>query len=400
MPDKNKHNRPLTISKRASKSQEVQKEIVQKHHLRNQALSKHLKVLSNQSKTVRLNYKKALEPTAQDSDVTLATQETIYTEETCLVSIINHIIELLKQHFEALPQKTQDLGSKTAFYGMDVLLQCCDVIEAQLNQPLKDVFKEEYASKTQGITNQGTLNHLFFKKARGYAGDFEMMEKIWAGQQPKGQQTQNSLSQKNTSEFVYDEYVNHCANAKANGYRVHYFAGQILQVTGDVALIGSGSAIEIGQAATQASLMGHRFHLYDQETEALAFVQNKYQSLKAKLICKSGSIFKHIFSLPKSYFSLCYSSGLFDYLTLDKAKKLVRALWESVDIGGRLIITNAAPTNPSKFYMEQSLDWYLIYKTESEMYSLADGLDNIGEISCHKDPYGVYLYLELKKTLN
>ena len=95
---------------------------------------------------------------------------------------------------------------------------------------------------------------------------------------------------------------------------------------------------------------------------------------------------------------LIYSSGLYDYLSIRSSKKLSAALWKSLRPGGRLVITNAHPSNPSKFWMEFGGDWYLNYKTKDDMFRIVEDLDDTETVKYHFDAYSVYQYIEVYKS--
>jgi extracellular factor (EF) 3-hydroxypalmitic acid methyl ester biosynthesis protein len=67
-------------------------------------------------------------------------------------------------------------------------------------------------------------------------------------------------------------------------------------------------------------------------------------------------------------FLIC--SGLFDYLPAEPAAKLLAWMWSRLTTGGRLLIGNFAPHNPSRPYMEWFGNWYLLYRTSAEMHAL------------------------------
>lgn len=99
--------------------------------------------------------------------------------------------------------------------------------------------------------------------------------------------------------------------------------------------------------------------------------------------------------LPK--FDLIYSSGMFDYFDVASSKRLVRKLWDNVKPGGTLIVTNAHPDNPTKFWMEYVSEWFLEYKNENEMLSLAEEINDIEKVEIDIDPFGVYQYLKIRR---
>ena len=114
------------------------------------------------------------------------------------------------------------------------------------------------------------------------------------------------------------------------------------------------------------------------------------------------NILKFILRNPRSgqlgQRDLIYSLGLLDYFSLQAAKRIIAALWPSVAPGGRLLVTNAHPMNPTRLWMEWGGGWFLDYKTEDEMRSLATGLEGMAAASYEIDPFGVYQYVSIKKA--
>jgi SAM-dependent methyltransferase len=95
---------------------------------------------------------------------------------------------------------------------------------------------------------------------------------------------------------------------------------------------------------------------------------------------------------------LIYATGLLDYFTVSSSRKIVQALWPAVAPGGRLIVTNAHPGNPTRAWMEWAADWFLVYKDERAMRSLGEGLDGTASVSVQMDPFGVYQDLIVTRT--
>ena len=70
-------------------------------------------------------------------------------------------------------------------------------------------------------------------------------------------------------------------------------------------------------------------------------------------------------------FLIC--SGLFDYLPDKAATAMLRLFWERLAEGGVLLVGNFAPHNPTRAYMEWIGNWYLTYRTGSDLERLAVG---------------------------
>jgi extracellular factor (EF) 3-hydroxypalmitic acid methyl ester biosynthesis protein len=122
--------------------------------------------------------------------------------------------------------------------------------------------------------------------------------------------------------------------------------------------------------------------LYDQDKRALAFSYGRLKRLvdakwkgQVKLLHLNDSI-RHLLKDTAVFsghgaFDIVYSCGLFDYLQMLTAVSLCRNLFSLVAPGGTLLVGNMVPANPSRWFMEIHLDWFLVYRERSEMLELA-----------------------------
>jgi len=105
--------------------------------------------------------------------------------------------------------------------------------------------------------------------------------------------------------------------------------------------------------------------------------------------------------LANQRFDLIYSAGLYDYLHDKGARRLTKNLFDLLNPGGTLIIGNFSPNNPPdvRFAMEYLYDWMLIYRDESEMYRLADGIpeSDIEKMTLLQEPRGINYFLKIVK---
>jgi hypothetical protein len=91
---------------------------------------------------------------------------------------------------------------------------------------------------------------------------------------------------------------------------------------------------------------------------------------------------------------------LFDYLKADLAHLLLKALFAKLQGNGRLVLANFAPNNYGRGYIEAFMDWWLIYRDESEVDGLAALID-LHEIlvkRMFRDAQGNMIWLELTKS--
>ena len=73
--------------------------------------------------------------------------------------------------------------------------------------------------------------------------------------------------------------------------------------------------------------------------------------------------------IPQS--DVVYASGLFDYLDQRSGAVLLKRMFASVKVGGSVVIPNLTPHNEEVGYMEAVMDWWMCYRTETDMCELA-----------------------------
>ncbi len=91
-------------------------------------------------------------------------------------------------------------------------------------------------------------------------------------------------------------------------------------------------------------------------------------------------------------------AGLFDYLDDAPAVALLGFFWRQLAAGGRLLVGNFAPHNPSRAYMEWIGNWYLKYRTAEQLEELplAAGIPRGNfQIACERT--GVDLFVAASK---
>jgi SAM-dependent methyltransferase len=118
--------------------------------------------------------------------------------------------------------------------------------------------------------------------------------------------------------------------------------------------------------------------LYDQDASALSFAFSRLNRLvdarwsrRVRIRFLHDSI-KRLLRDPALFqdhapFDVVICAGLYDYLDGRNATTLTRSLYASVRPGGQLYVGNVVPELPTRWLMEQHLDWFLKYKTREEM---------------------------------
>ncbi len=99
-------------------------------------------------------------------------------------------------------------------------------------------------------------------------------------------------------------------------------------------------------------------------------------------------------------FDLIYSAGLYDYLEDELAHRLTASLFSLLRAGGRLVVGNFLAGVADSSFMEAFMGWKLFYRTREQIEGLLVQApsEEIGELSFHQDPYGVFGYVTARRT--
>jgi hypothetical protein len=187
------------------------------------------------------------------------------------------------------------------------------------------------------------------------------------------------------------------ANCRANEERVHLLRQRVRSGGNRLASIGCGSCIELWDQ----TFTGRDILLIDQDAGALEQAKIKVPPTIGRLTFVQQNILKFILRTRNDQTiggrDFVYAFGLFDYFDIASAMRLANGLWSLVAPGGCLLVTNAHPSNPTRFWMEYCGDWFLQYKTEAEILSLSASLPGVARQQLTKDSQGVYQYFEIWK---
>lgn len=243
---------------------------------------------------------------------------------------------------------------------------------------------------------QSEFGYYVFVRPRGYSGDFHTQEMIWLGRTEGGKHRYRGITK--LGKLLTSITLNMAA-PRANELRIRRIADLLgTETFASVASIGSGAGIEFGLLDCH---LPSRIFLLDQDLEALSLAGKRIPQNQCNVIMCHENVLKYVLRNERhtqmGQHDLIYSLGMLDYLPIKIARKFVAGLWSSVSPGGILLLVNAHPRNPSKFWMEWVTDWYLDYKNESELKGLSDNLPSVKSVEYELDAMGVYQYLTIKK---
>ncbi len=223
-------------------------------------------------------------------------------------------------------------------------------------------------------------NRRVCEKPLGYPGDYLMMLYLY----------QDGYEGESTFAKLIHRYSLTLPIARANHNRKSFYKKQIVDcldnnISPAIASIACGPAMEILEvlseypAAAQAS-----FTCLDFEKQALDYVKeqvagiekNKSQSFKVNYVNANIRTLLSPNRLNSALADqdLIYSSGLIDYFNDKTAAKIIELLFSRLKNNGVLIVGNVSDKDRHRAFTELLGEWYINYRNENDMRSLAKGL--------------------------
>lgn len=241
--------------------------------------------------------------------------------------------------------------------------------------------------------SEKTLQGFVGKRPHGYAGDFEIIDKIYT----KHVSSNHELRK-------WDEYFHSHLATEAVRNRVQYFADQVVAAAGRV---HQRRVRVLNVASGPGRDMLGFFKAYPELRDSVLFdcVEQDAKAINhARTLC--GEYLESVRFIQKNAlrfysdekYDLIWSAGLFDYLDerffvflLTKFNKLLQS-------GGMAVVGNFCPTNPSKAYM-QLFEWNLHHRSPYtlRLLGMSAGFKD-DEIEIRREKTGVNLFLHLNKS--
>jgi extracellular factor (EF) 3-hydroxypalmitic acid methyl ester biosynthesis protein len=208
-----------------------------------------------------------------------------------------------------------------------------------------------------------------YSKPRGYAGDYLTIEMMY----------NNEPSGAGRIGPIVDECMLREPPCQAARNRRHLLSGQINQTiqstTGraHIMSLACGPGREIFDALSGSALNAVDVTALDIDQDALNVIKKQSEQQKIPIHALHGNLIylatgRQQMDLPPQ--DLIYSIGLIDYFNDGLVIKLIDWIFDCLRPGGRVILGNFHPRNPSRGLMDQVLDWPLIYRDENRMNEL------------------------------
>ena len=245
---------------------------------------------------------------------------------------------------------------------------------------------------------QCPLTRRSFEKPRGYPGDAVLIDKIYGS----GGETIAPHPASVGGQIYF--FILHSSACRSVRLRRELLADQIDDVcrrstsAPTILSIASGHLreLELSQAAREGRI--GRVIAFDQDKESLRESERSFPHLPLELV--EGSVRRLIGRREKfENIDLVYAAGLFDYLVGPVAVRLAEQMFSFLKPGGKMLIGNFTPAGEAISYMEAYMDWWLVYRTKSEVEQLLSTLppEEVGSVEVFEDDRGAIAYASVEK---
>jgi extracellular factor (EF) 3-hydroxypalmitic acid methyl ester biosynthesis protein len=326
---------------------------------------------------------------------------------------VNQLVETFKADLFDLSIRLQQLPEGSS--PPEPFQERCRIILDHFNTELEDLRRSIEGHDLEGPFWGYIFKEIFpyfmrsrfaeraYYKPKGYAGDFQIMEMIYANR-PQGDGRLGGLVDQwclNTSaaravrgrRSLLKKLLEKEANLPASR-----------QETMRILNLACGSCRELfdflGEKKSPAPVEAI---CLDADPEALEFTHQKVNVFSHRAVIRfmQTDVVRWIIGRDKHPFGLLdfiYSAGLTDYLEDSLFQTLARRAYEYLKPGGVFVAGNFGPGNPNRAFMDHLLQWKLIHRDPEKLRLLLADTPFGAEVEVYSEPEGVNLFLIARKT--
>jgi SAM-dependent methyltransferase len=233
------------------------------------------------------------------------------------------------------------------------------------------------------------------QKPHGYAGDYEMIDKVYQYHMCRDPYLVN-----------WDRYAHAQSTPIAVRNRKEYFKRMLSRLAVDkqgvgplhVLNVASGPARDVFEFLCEQNgkrVANVTFDCIDLDLDAIGYARELCADFQEQLNFINGNALR--FRTDTRY-HLIWSGGLFDYFRDRTFKCLLKRLLTFLDEDGELVIGNIAEGNPTRDYLEIVTDWFMYYRTAEDLVSLAMECGVRREdLRISKEALGAIWFLHIKR---
>lgn len=232
-----------------------------------------------------------------------------------------------------------------------------------------------------------TMHGWAYCKPRGYAGDFEMIDRHYLSYVCPDARLANwdqfwhvhpeAEAVRNRKYYFHDLLCQHCT--ERNGKRL------------DILNLASGPARDVFEFVSITEADVH-FDCIDHDPQAVEFAGNLCRPFADRITFTRADVVR--LHRSKKY-DLIWAAGLFDYFSDSLFKRVLRRLLSFLLPGGELVIGNFSPANPNIAWL-RFCEWHLHHRSADHLKRLAieSGVQP-DQVAIGQEPEGVNLFLHI-----
>jgi SAM-dependent methyltransferase len=232
-----------------------------------------------------------------------------------------------------------------------------------------------------------TLQGFAWRKPHGYAGDFEIIDRIYQGYIAPSPHL-----------WRWDGFFQSTAAARAVRNRKDYFhallrsclwsAGRRLRVLN----VASGPGRDMREYFLAHGPAQVRFDCIDQDAKAIAYAHGLCEAFPHGVRFVQGSVLTF---RPEQRYDLVWCAGLFDYFDDRIFRRMLPRLLAAVAPQGQLVIGNFSDMNPNRPYLHL-MEWELYHRSADQLLALARQCGIPADrLRVGQEPEGVNLFLHV-----
>lgn len=284
--------------------------------------------------------------------------------------------------------------------GIDLITNALTQIRDEAGESWKDAITVIRSMSLFETAQACPFTNHSFRKPRGYQGDALLLDWIYRDYRLLRSPAVGSLAAS-----VYRR-TSASPPATAVRWRRQHLASLIDDVATEVhapsvLAVACGHLREADLSVSLQRGKVKRLVALDQDAESLREVDLRYTALDMPVETVAAPIREVIVGRHKvNCFDLIYSAGLYDYLEEKVARKLTTKLFEGLNPGGRLILTNFLKETPDLGWTEAIMDWFLIDRDMEQIRAFAADIPktDIAFAHAYVCPTRSIGYLSLRKV--
>jgi hypothetical protein len=220
------------------------------------------------------------------------------------------------------------------------------------------------------------LTRWSFEKPRGYSGDAQLLDFIY--EHPSMSPAIEQASALGRDVYAYTKQA---SSSVAVRERRNLLTAKVDAIASarpgdtEILTIAAGHLREADQSKALQEGAISRWVALDQDPLSVGSVARDFTGSPVEAV--NGSV-RTLLSRSQQLgrFDFIYAAGLYDYLAHNVAVKLTERCLQMLKPGGQFLFANFARDIHVEGYMETFMNWALLWRSESEMWSIIGGLPN------------------------